>query len=160
MAGSGALFLMRTVGKEAELANTKVALVSRVSHELKTPLSAIRGFAETLRDGALDDRPAAREALRRAVDLDPENEAWQEALKELEVGASSMEEVANRITQHLFDNAINPADNQPACALVRFYKAAMAVGVGGQFLVDVFCIGLQILNDEMRAGENVCVDTL
>jgi hypothetical protein len=33
-----------------------------------------------------------------------------------------MEEVANRITRHLFDNAINPTDNRNACALVRFYK--------------------------------------
>ncbi|NNF03838.1 MAG: histidine kinase [Rhodothermales bacterium] len=29
--------------------------VGNVSHELKTPIFAIRGFAETLRDGALDD---------------------------------------------------------------------------------------------------------
>jgi two-component system phosphate regulon sensor histidine kinase PhoR len=34
--------------------------VANVSHELRTPLTAIRGCAETLADGALDDRDAAR----------------------------------------------------------------------------------------------------
>ncbi len=45
-----------------------------------------------------------------------------EALKRLGAGATSMEEVANRITRHLFDNTINPDNNQKACGLVRFYK--------------------------------------
>ncbi len=45
-----------------------------------------------------------------------------EALKELGAGATSMEEVANLITRHLFDNTINPDNGQKACALVRFYK--------------------------------------
>lgn len=33
--------------------------VTNASHELRTPVAAIRGFAETLEAGALDDRPAA-----------------------------------------------------------------------------------------------------
>ncbi len=41
--------------------------VANVSHELKTPLSAIRGFAETLSDGALDDRVASERFLDRIL---------------------------------------------------------------------------------------------
>ncbi len=37
--------------------------VSNVSHELKTPLTAIKGFVETLLDGAIEDREQAREFL-------------------------------------------------------------------------------------------------
>jgi signal transduction histidine kinase len=44
----GAFFLVRTVGREAELAAMKVDLVSRVSHELKTPLAMIKLYGETL----------------------------------------------------------------------------------------------------------------
>ena len=40
--------------------------VGNVSHELRTPLAALRSVIETLQDGALDDRPAADDFLRRA----------------------------------------------------------------------------------------------
>jgi two-component system phosphate regulon sensor histidine kinase PhoR len=37
--------------------------ISNVSHELRTPLAGIRAAAETLQEGALDDKPAAAEFL-------------------------------------------------------------------------------------------------
>lgn len=37
--------------------------VANVSHELKTPITSIKGFVETLLDGALDDRDSARRFL-------------------------------------------------------------------------------------------------
>ncbi len=37
--------------------------ISNVSHELRTPLAGIRAAAETLQEGALDDKPAAQEFL-------------------------------------------------------------------------------------------------
>ena len=40
--------------------------VGNVSHELRTPLAALRSVIETLQDGALEDRPAAEDFLRRA----------------------------------------------------------------------------------------------
>ncbi len=45
---SGAVWLWRSVSREAELAQAKVELVSRVSHELKTPLALIRMYGETM----------------------------------------------------------------------------------------------------------------
>jgi len=45
---AGAWFVFRTVKKEVELAQIKSDFVSNVSHELKTPLSLIRMFGETL----------------------------------------------------------------------------------------------------------------
>ncbi len=56
---SGAVVAARDVSEQARLAEVRRDLVANVAHELKTPLTAIRGFAETLRDGALDDRDAA-----------------------------------------------------------------------------------------------------
>ncbi len=45
--------------------------ISNVSHELRTPLAGIRAAAETLQEGAIDDKPAAEEFLghiQREVD--------------------------------------------------------------------------------------------
>jgi signal transduction histidine kinase len=58
---AGALWLWRSVSREAELAALKVDLVSRVSHELKTPLALIRMYGETLGLGrARDGEQAAQ----------------------------------------------------------------------------------------------------
>jgi len=42
--------------------------VANVSHELKTPLTSIQGFAETLRNGAIRDPKTADEFLKRIED--------------------------------------------------------------------------------------------
>lgn len=51
----GALWLWRSAEREAELAALKIDLVSRVSHELKTPLALIRMYGETLGMGRARD---------------------------------------------------------------------------------------------------------
>lgn len=45
------------------LENIRRDFVANVSHELKTPITAIKGFIETLIDGAIDDPPTARRFL-------------------------------------------------------------------------------------------------
>ena len=44
---------------ELKLENTRREFVANVSHELRTPLAMIKGFVETLMDGAKDDRRTA-----------------------------------------------------------------------------------------------------
>ncbi len=73
VAGAAALFLcvtlaglavlVRTARREMELAALKGEFVSHVSHELKTPLSVIRMFAETLALGRTRDEAQRREFL-------------------------------------------------------------------------------------------------
>lgn len=48
---SGLIFTLRTIGRELELARMKSDFVSTVSHEFKSPLTAIRQLAEMLRAG-------------------------------------------------------------------------------------------------------------
>lgn len=52
---AGALLLLRDVRREAATARMREQFVAGVSHELKTPLTSIRMFAETLRDRPLPE---------------------------------------------------------------------------------------------------------
>lgn len=55
---SGALFVMDDVTRLRRLENVRRDFVANVSHELKTPITSIKGFVETLLDGAIDDEEA------------------------------------------------------------------------------------------------------
>ncbi len=57
IAGSVAVFY--DVTNVRRLENVRKEFVANVSHELKTPLTCIRGYAETLKSGALQDAQAA-----------------------------------------------------------------------------------------------------
>jgi len=57
---SGALLVINEITKLRKLENIRRDFVANVSHELKTPITSIEGFAETLLDGALADPEDAR----------------------------------------------------------------------------------------------------
>jgi two-component system phosphate regulon sensor histidine kinase PhoR len=59
--GDGSVLLVvRDVTEHRRLDAVRRDFVANASHELKSPVAAIRAAAETLHDGALDDPPAAR----------------------------------------------------------------------------------------------------
>ncbi len=59
----GALVVMSDVTRINRLENLRRDFVANVSHELKTPITAIKGYVETLLDTALDDGENARKFL-------------------------------------------------------------------------------------------------
>ena len=58
--GPGAVLVITDVTRLRRLENLRRDFVANVSHELKTPITSIEGFAETLLDGALDEPEEAR----------------------------------------------------------------------------------------------------
>lgn len=62
-----ALFLYRESTRESREALKKVSFVNQVSHELKTPLTNIRMYAELLEDRMSDDDPSVRNYLSVVV---------------------------------------------------------------------------------------------
>lgn len=57
---AGALLVFHDITRLKRLETMRRDFAANVSHELKTPLSAISGFVETLRDGALHEPEAER----------------------------------------------------------------------------------------------------
>ncbi len=55
----GTAVIIRDITKIRDVERVRRDFVANVSHELKTPIAAIRGFAETLLDGAMNDKESA-----------------------------------------------------------------------------------------------------
>lgn len=56
---TGVVCVLHEITETRRLENTRREFVANVSHELKTPLTAIRGYTETLLSGALEDPQVA-----------------------------------------------------------------------------------------------------
>jgi two-component system phosphate regulon sensor histidine kinase PhoR len=63
----GGVFIFHDMTRIKQLENTRREFVANVSHELRTPLTLIKGFVETLLDGAKDD-PQLSERFLQTID--------------------------------------------------------------------------------------------
>ncbi|MEZ4613672.1 MAG: histidine kinase dimerization/phospho-acceptor domain-containing protein, partial [Caldilineaceae bacterium] len=79
-ADRGHLVIMHDLTRIRQLQTIRQDFVSNVSHELRTPLAALRALVETLRDGALEDPPAAQRFLDR---MESEVDALTQMVQEL-----------------------------------------------------------------------------
>ncbi len=61
---SGFVAVFHDITQIEKLEQVRKDFVANVSHEIKTPVTAIRGFADTLLEGALDDRENAARFIR------------------------------------------------------------------------------------------------
>ena len=60
----GALVVLNDISNLKHLDSIKRDLIANVSHELKTPVTTIKGFIETLQDGAIDNPEHAQRFLK------------------------------------------------------------------------------------------------
>lgn len=96
---SGALVVIRDLTRTRQLEGVRRDFVANVSHELKTPLTSMRGFAEALADSDVDARTAREFAGRILANTDRmqhlvddlldlariESGAWRPEIEELRV---------------------------------------------------------------------------
>lgn len=59
----GAILVFHDITELRKLERIRQDFVANVSHELRTPLSSIKGYAETLLEGALEDKKHAKEFI-------------------------------------------------------------------------------------------------
>jgi len=60
----GVIIVLNNLTKIKKLEKMRKEFVGNVSHELKTPITLIKGFVETLLDGAIDDKEEAQKFLK------------------------------------------------------------------------------------------------
>jgi signal transduction histidine kinase len=140
VAAVGALWLWRSVSRESELLDLKVELVSRVSHELKTPLSLISLYGETLglkraRDadqaahfGNVIAREAARltSMIQRILDFSRQQAGTLDyAPKPVDLG-EALEDVAETYAPHLESKGAHLETDLPGGIVAAVDRAAFA----------------------------------
>jgi len=74
------LLLFQDLTRMRRLETVRRDFISNISHELRTPLASIKALTETLKNGAIDDPPAAERFLER---MDTEVDALTQMVSEL-----------------------------------------------------------------------------
>ncbi len=116
--------MTRDTTELTRVADMRRDFVANVSHELKTPLAAIRGYAETLRDGALDEPPTARRFTERILS---QCHRLQELLNDL-LTLSRLEGVAPALERESVDlNAVVRRAAELISATAREKRVEVAV---------------------------------
>jgi len=144
-AGRGALMVLHDITDLKRLENLRRDFVANVSHELKTPLTAIQGAVETLLDGALKDpvhgRPflesIAEESARLARLVDDlltlaQVESRQTVLRKepIPLQAFLQEEVARHRASAQAQQVSLALEIGPAIALLRADREQLVQAVG------------------------------
>ncbi len=76
----GYLIILQDLTRIRQLETVRRDFISNISHELRTPLAGLKALVDTLRDGALEDPPAAQRFLIR---MDTEVDALTQMVQEL-----------------------------------------------------------------------------
>ena len=76
------LVILQDLTQVQRLETVRRDFISNISHELRTPLASLKALVDTLRDGALEDPPAARHFLERMeIEVDALTQMVQELLE-------------------------------------------------------------------------------
>jgi two-component system phosphate regulon sensor histidine kinase PhoR len=107
---TGALVVLSDITRLRHLENIRREFVANVSHELKTPITSIKGYVETLQEGAIDDKGNARkfvEIIFKQADLLNALVDDLLSLSKIEQGAEGGEvQLAREQVRHIIEAAI------------------------------------------------------
>ncbi len=107
----GAILVVQDVTQLRKLESMRSDFVSNVTHELKTPLTSIRGFVDTLKNGAIEDEEVALRFLD-IIDIEAERleglihdilvlSEIETMVGESNIGSYQLEEIANEVADIL-----------------------------------------------------------
>ncbi len=102
----GYLVILQDLSRIRRLETVRRDFISNISHELRTPLASLKALTETLRDGALDDPPAAERFLNS---METEIDALTQMVQELlELSRIESGQVALRLRAAAVEEIIVP----------------------------------------------------
>ncbi len=146
--GSGSLVLLQDISELRRLEAVRRDFISNISHELRTPVASLKVLAETLQEGAIDDRAVAQDFLHKInIEVDRLTQMVNE-LGEL-----------SRIESGEFSFKIEPVDVEDIVTRVAERLRAQAERGGLSLKVDIPHGLLKALADEERV-EQVVVNLL
>jgi two-component system phosphate regulon sensor histidine kinase PhoR len=89
----GVIITIQDITKLRKLERMRTEFVTNVSHELKTPLTSIKGFAETLKNGAIEDK---EDAVRFLDIIEAEAERLHRLISDI-LSLSELEQKKNKM---------------------------------------------------------------
>ena len=100
------LVMLQDLTQIRRLETVRRDFISNISHELRTPLASLKALVDTLRDGALDDPPAAERFLDRIeTEVDDLTQIVQELL---ELARIESGQVPLRLTSTAVEQLVRP----------------------------------------------------
>ena len=121
----GYLVIIQDLSRIRRLETVRRDFISNISHELRTPLASLKALTETLRDGALDDPPAAERFLNS---METEIDALTQMVQELlELSRIESGQVALRLRAAAVEDDRPPA-GRAAAGPGRALRAGAARG--------------------------------
>jgi len=138
------MVILQDLTRVRRLETVRRDFISNISHELRTPLASLKALVDTLRDGALDDPPAAQRFLDR---MDTEVDALTQMVRELlELARIESGQVPFRLAPVPVADVV-----QPPVERLR----AQAERAGLQFVLDLPVDLPPVLADAERAQQVV-----
>jgi len=140
--GSGSLVLLQDISELRRLETMRRDFISNISHELRTPVASLKVLAETLQEGAIDDRAVAQDFLHKInIEVDRLTQMVNE-LGEL-----------SRIESGEFPLKIEPIDVEEIITRVAERLSAQAERGGLSLKVDIPHGLPEALADEERVEQ-------
>ena len=100
----GCLLLLQDLTEMRRLEKVRRDFVSNISHELRTPIAALKALAETLHDGAIDDPSVAKDFLGKiGAEVDRLNQMVQELgeLSRIESGEAPLQKILLDVAEEI-----------------------------------------------------------
>jgi len=143
----GLLVIINDMTSTRRLEKIRVEFAANVSHELKTPLAAIKGYIETLQDGAIDDKKnnvkflkiigEQVERLDRLISDLLELSKIESGKKEITLARFAIKEVFESV-----QNIVNPAAERKKIKLSMVIPAGFNEVLADQNMMEIALLNL------------------